>query len=192
MALNMDKEKWIGAALIGVLFLWVAAVDEKNQTNGNTQSKTAESALASDVTSLRGDLSSLHLKVELMDVGLNSLGNLVKESAYLDLDGKSYVSVDTDIGKLLVSVDKVSPTLNGFSFKLKIGNPNFVTFNDVDTKIYYTDADDKIQTFRTKVLPAILPGRWTAAEITVSPLTKEEVKKGIGISFEPSNIQLLR
>jgi hypothetical protein len=173
----MNRETWIGLMLVGVivLILWVAKVDPKSSKD-----------FSADIGRIDANIALLDRSIDLHAGRLQALENLQSEVSSLDMDGKTYSSVSTSIGKLLVSVEEVSPTLNGFVVKLKIGNPNFMTMNDVEAIIYY---GSPIKTLKKTILKDLLPGRWNSVEVIIAPATKSELAR-ISISFNPSKIQL--
>jgi hypothetical protein len=145
---------------------------------------------------LENDVLLLKTKVDVLErentVHSGQITNLAAKAAQLEVQSHSYASawfdptlpgsyrrIDTSAGTFLVSVENVTPYLDGFRVECRIGNPAYATFNGFTLKAswgpHFKEGDDFAKWQASShakditLLDRLLPGTWNKVTLVCSP-----------------------
>lgn len=97
-----------------------------------------------------------------------------RTSKSVDLYSKDFVPYSTDMGILLLEVRDAQPYLNGYRIKLAIGNCQCAQLGNCEISLAWGRSG---QHTHAQTIPGpFLPGKWTSATVTLSPVAPQEVK----------------
>lgn len=93
-------------------------------------------------TSMQEYTNNLELSLENYSQGLQygleeRVKSISRNSVVLNPFSKAYLSINTNTGIFLLSVDHVEPIDDGVRLHLNIGNPNFANYQDFKLKFYW-------------------------------------------------------
>jgi TolA-binding protein len=154
----------------------------------NQASKKELSALRVEVTTLEENLKDLAAKLG-SDEYLLSQKQDRQDTLVLTLTDHTFQRLDTDTGFFLISVQEVTPYLNGYKLSLNIGNPMAAKYSGAKVKLTwntfydarnYTEASfkewQKNKQEKEVVLPStLLPGTWNSIEVILAPATTDQL-----------------
>lgn len=121
-------------------------------------------------------------------------------SAQFAPNSEGFQSVDTDIGKLTVSLQKIEKYANGHKIFLQIGNPTSATLSDTEITVKYgvnfensdkifSDWYNNLKESKKNITQKLMPSTWNNVEVTLSPSTDEETGF-ISVELNPKKISL--
>ena len=131
---------------------------------------------------------------------LESIINRFK-SITIDMNYKGFQRLDTDLGSFLVSVDGITPYLNGYKLNIAIGNPSMVEFNgftlkmqwgkafDPNGKVTSADWKESLKSKEVKFTEHLKPGHWNKIDLALAPAKPEQLKY-IEIEMEVNHVLL--
>jgi hypothetical protein len=131
---------------------------------------TAIEDLRERVDVLANETTGLRANSELLVSRLPSLA-LLQRATTLNFSERIYDKVDTTVGPLLVRLENVEPTVDGFRLTLGIGNVQSAAFEGFDLSLQWAEGN-KRQSFSE----TLLPGRWTVVQAILAPATKEKTR----------------
>ena len=144
---------------------------------------------------LEAQISALEKEVVSLESRASVLEYLVgkKQDRYdsvtLDTSSRAFKRLDTDIGSFLVSLEDVTPYLNGYKLSLSIGNPSGGTVSGIKVKAKWStqydwgkyDADSykawesKIHEQEVSLTQAMKAGSWNKVELILVPASSQEL-----------------
>lgn len=143
--------------------------------------KKEVSALRADLITAQSQIADIESKQQLITFG---------EVAVLDLEDKAYSRLKTEMGVMLISVERVEPHLDGVRVTLRVGNPHNVILQGFKAKVRWggrlplpndDQFDAKMTTWKSAVQEkeissssSIFAGSWNLVQITVAPAKQEE------------------
>ncbi|HLX94547.1 MAG TPA: hypothetical protein VKU37_02260 [Verrucomicrobiae bacterium] len=147
------------------------------------------------------DITNLYARVQSIE-----FQNLFNNRHWIKLDptSKSYQPIDTSLMPLLVSVEDLTPYLDGYKVKIQIGNPYSMEFNGLhisckwgiplkyNSNTVTTNYTEYVSSQKTKEYDqpeALYSGQWNTVELTIIPATAEEIQN-VTISIAPNQIIL--
>lgn len=174
------------AALLAVL----SASAADTQKPGAPQD--AASRLQQLVTKLERDVASLQAKVKELEDGLGSVQSELwslegekRDTIALDVSSRAHQRLDTDFGSFLVSIEDVSPYLNGQRLKLNVGNLSYVTYRGFTITaawgkkftagMKFADWRPSRQEKEISFTDTLLPGRWNRVDLFLVPASAEQL-----------------
>lgn len=112
-------------------------------------------------------------------------------------DDKGYQAVSAPAGSMLVVLEKVEPYLDGFTVRMKLGNPSSAGYSGFKASVQWgrkfdLDKSEEHNRLAQKNIDSrefLAPGSWTIVTFNVAPATPEQVRR---IGFAPTfdSIQL--
>ena len=167
---NLLKNPLVVAyAAIGLLFL---SLFSQPQTKDNS----------SEISLLEGKIEAHNKRIVKME--LDTIFN-DKSSTALQATTKDYSILESSAGNFLVSTDDISKYANGYKITLRIGNPNFITFTDVNATVEYGEAFDSkkdyqewrnsLRTVNVTLDKPLLPATWNKFVVTVAPAKEDDL-----------------
>jgi len=93
-----------------------------------------------ELSSVRAEIAELKKQVASLEGQLNLYKYLLKQKQdrtdelAVDVTAKGFLKLDTTNGPVLVSVQEVSPYLDGYKVKLELGNPTNATYTNFTIK----------------------------------------------------------
>lgn len=164
-----------------------------------------ENAAAERVSQLEQELRDLESKVLVNEYLISAnkvrIDHLRTPSARLSADSKGYAIAHTDYGTLILTPGEVTPHLDGFRFKVSVGNLSAATLRGTTASVewgpeYSTDVS--WEEYRASRLQKEIvftedfrPGRYTDIELVLTPAGPADLKE-IDIEFEFDQISLPR
>lgn len=129
-----------------------------------------------------------------------SLNNIVTNSANFSPSSEGYTGVDTPIGKLTISLEKIEKYADGHKVFLQIGNPTSATISQSDITVKYgiafenandafSDWHNNLKESKKTITKKLLPATWNDVEVTLSPSSDEETGF-ISVELTPKEISL--
>lgn len=165
--------------------------------------KVAE--LEASVTALQGQLTAAEERLSSVEADVSVLqasGDPYKAAAFDPGTPGPYQRLDTTSGTFLVSVQNVTPYLDGFRVTCDFGNPSSATFNGFKLKAKWgprLDLKNKKMTLRqwTEALrekdisltASLRPASWNRLSFVVSPASAEEFGY-LELSMETNSVSL--
>lgn len=148
-----------------------------------------------EIDDTNNKLSALEKKLDSIESTLSFYKYLIdeKQTRYdtiqLDPSSHSFQRLDTDTSSFLISVEDVSPYLNGYRLKLSVGNPSNATFSGVKIKIKWGRSYDMnnftsstykqwLASIQDKEVPLdnpLLPGTWNSVNLDLVPAAANEL-----------------
>ena len=93
-----------------------------------------------ELSSVRAEIAELKKQVASLEGQLNLYKYLLKQKQdrtdelAVDVTARGFLKLDTTNGPVLVSVQEVSPYLDGYKVKLELGNPTNATYTNFTIK----------------------------------------------------------
>jgi hypothetical protein len=133
--------------------LFASALPTSGQTaTGNPPShQQAEQTYQKQIEQLENQIVTLRERVKASESAASNLETRVlklelaqsnHESIEVDLTSRQYQRLDTETGTFLISVEDVSPYLDGYRVTLSIGNPSYATYKGFDLHAKWSGAYD--------------------------------------------------
>lgn len=127
---------------------------------------------------------------------------IISDTANLSVKGSGFTITETDYGKLFLSLENVEPYLNGYSIELRIGNPNYMDFIDLDLNVtcFCPNVSSDVEypegiTVHTgvdvgkfKIEDKILAGSWNIVTIIIPDLG--DAPSSLSIKVEPHTVSM--
>lgn len=146
-------------------------VDEQQKSIADLQDKVVD--LTAHLKVQQAAANARLAKVETDVFSLWTAANSDKVSR-LSVTERNYSVVHTDLGNLLFVVQDMSAYANGVKLKLRIGNPNAVSFDGI--KIDFWWGKDVASYNKSMNFPVILPsGAWTFQDVVLTPAKTDEM-----------------
>jgi hypothetical protein len=138
--------------------------------------------------------------------GLLFLKGTVENAGLADFDpvtSQGYQILDAGIGKLMVSVEDISPYGDGVKIQLAVGNPNSTVMNGLSGEATYGPATSemqkmgveawqaKIKTTQLSIPDSISPGRWNKVAIVLPSVSATDLGR-LMLTLKGNRIQMLR
>lgn len=177
--------------LIALAALVLSGCAEKAALDAATLKAEAAEAAAS---AAKGELEKL--KERLTDLELQHALSQAS-GASVSTDSRLYGVANTTQGKVLVVVDSVTPYLDGFKVRLRIGNLMSANFDGA--KLTVVHAREKasptdlpgVETKEIQVTDTFRAGAWTNTEVVLTPVKASQIKRlNVGVEFD--NVRLAR
>jgi uncharacterized lipoprotein YehR (DUF1307 family) len=142
------------------------------------------------------DMGTLLYKHSLLESMINR-----NKSITIDATSKGFQRLDTDLGPFLISVDGVTPYLNGHKLNLRIGNPSMCNFAGFTLKakwggafnqngeVTYADWEKSLKSKEENFTERLEPGAWNKIEIVLAPAKPEQLEY-IEIQMEVNHVLL--
>ena len=179
-----------------LLFLLISVCFVGAQTKFSSTAKTVTNnsdrkleSLQAELSDVKKQVSELKSRVDFFDLMLQRKQDR-RDEVYLDVASKDFQKLDTSNGILFVSVEDVSPYLDGYKVSLDIGNPSNATLNNCSIKVEwgtefdwskYTEASYKewqntLHQKEVSFTDSLLRGAWNKEELFITPATAAELK----------------
>jgi len=183
-------------AMLALLSL--SACDSGHDTSATSELKNKIDNLTQKISDLESKISSLEIYNFYQDsqiAGLNNTGATFSPSS------QGYASISTPAGKLLVIMSSMEKYASGYKIVFRIGNPNFIRYNDVSLKIKWNsafdDKKDKWSEWNSKwkettknIEYPLQPSSWNTVVAVISP-AKEEETETINIDVAASKVEMI-
>src|SRR5262249_54963737 len=98
-------------------------------------------------------------------------------------DTPAYQRLETNMGTILVANQDVTPYLDGYRVRIKVGNPQFITFDGFKINVEWGepykaekknfDWASKLQSKEFNFTRDLAPGAWTDVTLNLNPATAE-------------------
>lgn len=170
-----------------------------------------QSSVGNDIRELKEANESLEMRVADLEVRLTEttirldfMKNQGRTVAFDPANSKGYSRLDTDTGTFLVSVEKVTPYLDGVRVTCNFGNPSAVSYQGFKLKAKwgprlengvkgskYFDWQESLQEKDIEVTDRLRPGAWNPVSFVVSPAKADQFGY-LELSMETSTISLSR
>lgn len=173
------------------------AVSDDSKDRAIADLKEQIEALKQSVAAQGTRLSAQDSRIGWMELQLEWLQN---KSVSIDPVTPGYQVIDSNAGRFLIACDDVHPYLDGQKLKLRIGNPNLITYSGFKLKAqwgskspsYPTDGQrnpesaarwqvvysEWKQSLREKEIEStaeLKPGLWNTVEVILSPAKSNEL-----------------
>ncbi|HLX84401.1 MAG TPA: DUF3251 domain-containing protein [Terriglobales bacterium] len=165
------------------------------QTKKSPAQQTPALGRERDIADLRQQVATLKDKVTSLESTLSLCLALLKDkqdrsdSVTLDMNDHAYGRLDMDNGFLLVSVQEVTPYLDGYKVGLSIGNPLSASFAGFTAKVkwgkkydytkYTSESFDEwqkgIQEKEVSFSNILQSGSWNKVELVLTPATAPQL-----------------
>lgn len=177
--------------LIALIALGLVGCADKAALDAATSKAEAAEAAAS---AAKGELEKL--KERLTDLELQHA--LAQASgASVSTDSKLYGVANTTQGKVLIAVESVTPYLDGFKVRLRVGNLMSANFDGAKLTIVHakekaspTDLSG-VETKEIQVTDTFRAGAWTYTEVVLTPVKASQIKR-LNVQVEFDSVKLLR
>jgi prefoldin subunit 5 len=164
--------------------------------------------IKSHCNKLQRDLSALQIQHEkdMNELLWNnsSLEYMINKdkSITCNATSKGFQRLDTDLGAFLISVDGVTPYLNGYKLNLRIGNPSMCKFGGFTLKVKwgedftskgkltYQDWKKSLISKDEKFTEDLECGRWNKVDLVLAPAKPEQLEH-IEIEMEVDRVLLI-
>lgn len=177
--------------LIALVALGLSGCADKAALEAATKKAEAAEAAAS---AAEGELAKL--KERLTDLELQHALSQAS-GASVSTESKLYGVANTTQGKVLVAVDSVTPYLDGFKVKLRIGNLMSASFDGAKLTVVHAKEKSSptdlpgVETKEIQVTDTFRSGAWTNTEVVLSPAKASQIKR-LNVQVEFDNVRLLR
>ncbi|MGO9018384.1 MAG: hypothetical protein ACLQVJ_08545 [Syntrophobacteraceae bacterium] len=143
------------------------------------------------------EIIDLQSKYNWMDVQMN-----VNKSIILNATSKGFQKLDTDLGCFLVSVQGITPYLNGHKLNLNIGNPSTSEFAGFTLKtkwgeafnpkgnVTYADWKKSLKSKEETFTEHLKAGHWNKIDLVLAPAKPEHLEY-IEIEMEVNQVMLI-
>jgi len=154
---------------------------------GKVSEKPAN-ATSDRLAALEKKVSALEGSVSFSKYLINQKQNKY-ETIQLDPSSRTFQRIDGDVSTFLVLVDDVSPYLNGYRIKLKIGNPSDAQFSNAKLKVRwarsydfsnysaesYKQWESSIQEKEVPLNDNLVAGSWNSVTVDLVPCAANEM-----------------
>lgn len=174
-------------ALVGCLFL--AACNQGAQTSPTPPSTPSAPDLSADVRKLQMDLLQLQFRVDALESG----------DASVSAEEQGYGVAKTSFGAFTISTRSVTPYLDGFKIKLRIGNLTTANFNGAKLTVTWGppyDVKNPSEYFKNQkkkefsLTNQFVSGAFTDVEVALTPAKPEDVKTlSVGIQLDQLSLR---
>jgi hypothetical protein len=178
------------------------AQKSKPQPLAASQSQQQLSELQAQVASLEKRVKSLETRAEVLPYLLGNKQDRIT-SVTLDVSQHVFQRLDTEVGSLLILLDDVSPYLNGYKVRLRIGNPSDADFADVKIKtkwskqyqwdkydeVSYKEWESHLHEGETSLAYDLQAGAWNKVELILIPAAPEELGY-LSVSVEANSVKM--
>jgi hypothetical protein len=121
----------------------------------------------------------------------------------LDAVSKGFQRIDSDTGSFLVSCEDVTPYLDGYKIRLRIGNLSSATYNGFKLTVKWgrampttvDQADGGTNSLKEKEMSFtedLRPGAWNSVEVVLSPAKPDQLKFLVLANMETPILSLLK
>lgn len=178
-----------------------AAEDDAQRKNRQKVEKleTDSVALAERVEAVETRLSSVEFRTDLLENSGQAYSN-----GTFDPAEKGYSRIDTTNGTFLVSIQNVTPYLDGFKVTCNFGNPSAATYNGFKLKAKwgprfdrevkganYTTWQSSLREKEISLTNQLRAGAWNPVSFVVSPAKADEFGV-LELSMETNSISLTK
>ena len=181
----------VGATnLILVCCLFFTACDQVTQTSPTPSPASNVPDLSADVFKLQMDLLKLQFRVDALESG----------DALVSAEEQGYGVAKTSFGAFTISAKSVTPYLDGFKIKLRIGNLTTANFNGAKLSVTWGPPYDEnkpgeyIKNQKKKefsLTNQFVSGAFTDVEVVLTPAKPEDVKSIlVGIQLDQLSLKL--
>ena len=176
-----------------------------SQTSNTAELKTEIAQLKKEVEELKKATKDLKASLDWVTPTviqhMNDIDDLKHSSVTLDPAlPEKYARVETDVGLLLIKIEKVEPYLDGYKLELGIANPHLMTFKGLEVSATwaprlaayggkYSEWLQKNRTQKFSLTDDLLPGRWNSISL-ILPATKPEDFGYLRFSLDTNIISL--
>lgn len=115
------------------------------------------------ITSNDVAISMINSRVSLLESA--GVGRLV----CLNPESTSFSVMDTALGKLFLSTEKVEPYLDGYKVFISVGNPNYTKIDGFDLVWFIAQAGKTYYAHTNKIATPLPAGAWTQIDFVASP-----------------------
>lgn len=150
--------------------------------------------IVADVDTLDEINDEQNTKIEDIDLGnsyrdfrLNSLES--NDSAYMSIYDTGYAVAETDLGKVVVMIEEVTPYLDGYNVEIKVGNLGNFTYSGLELRVICISSDFDTEEFSFTINKDIYGGYWNEVSITIPSLEFENLEY-LHIYFTSNSIKL--
>jgi hypothetical protein len=144
--------------------------------------------LRAQLIDIQKNIASLETATELEDYEIKGKQDR-QDSLGLNLTDRSFQRIDTDTGFFLVSVEEVTPYLNGYKLHLSVGNPMSAKYSGVKIKIKWGKSYDfskysepsfnvwqkSVQEKEFPITEMLQAGTWNKVELILAPATIDQL-----------------
>lgn len=136
-----------------------------------TELQESNSELQRTVHSLQAKLATL--SDEVNELQIDNMMRSLEGVAFLSVGSDGYSTIETNLGRLTVSLENVRPYANGSKVTLVFGNTTYTTIDGVNAQLAYGSVDDKgsplLGSERSKELAfdVIRPGSWKRVPVSL-------------------------
>lgn len=173
-----------------LLLILIAGCTSKSEVDSLKQEILS---LNAQIESLKSDYDELKVRLDDFESGMSDmrLDMLIagpQKTILLDWATGGYQKIDTDVGYFLISLDDVTPYLDGKKVKLRIGNPSTATFKGFDLEFKWGQKYDskKKQPYdewkkalnrkTVSFTKSLNPGTWNRTEAVLAPASIEQLQ----------------
>ncbi|MFI4957521.1 MAG: hypothetical protein ACHQAX_10000 [Gammaproteobacteria bacterium] len=88
----------------------------------------------------------------------------------------------------MLQLDKIVKYANGYKATIRIGNPAYVTYDDIKLNVSW-GKNGQMKTNEFRIFKTILPGSWNIVDIILSPAKEADIEL-IAVKVLPENFSL--
>jgi uncharacterized coiled-coil protein SlyX len=165
-----------------------------------------QSASIATVEGIEFRLKNLEQKTSSQASALSNLqfrpAMIERKSTVLDLSTTNYQYVESNAGRFLVYCESVQPYLDGQKLKLRIGNPNLITYSGFTLKAKWgrAEPDDfteyenwrgSLHEKELELAADLKPGVWNTVEFVLSPASATDLAY-VEVSITTNRVMLYK
>lgn len=161
----------------------VSACGEREPADSSSAGRFVieDEAAADEIAELKTSIATVAGRVDALEIG-QRYATISTTDQYSDVMTSQY-------GTFTVAPQGISPYLDGYKVKLRVGNLTAATFQRPTLKVYY--GVDSMKMKEVPIMPDLKSGWFTVTEVVLSPAKAEEVKTlMVGIETDSYSLRM--